>query len=700
MATAPIPDNPTSTLPFILVPNLATFPSPQDVEMSNRPRPSFPIPIRQTNQGPPSSGASNHSMSISPENRLQQQLNQSNFQGPQHRHAHHLHSIPPKEKTTRTLILDHLLCLHARARFAQARAELGLDPERVASDDEDDELSPASDSECMDWTASNGSVKDAMNARVYKARADGLEKVLSAMLEQPPEELPFDADDLLFRDTSFQLPSAPVLPNGVRLRLALAGLINDVFAEDEFTVPKDQAAEATHFYHSPPPPLSSYSPALSVLSKISSFAQHADNQRPVLPSFQSLTATTDSGTDAPPAQSIIPPPPAGSIFSSIPRGAGPESPWALGGSLGSRSSASTAGGQLANVGSSSSSSFPASSPSASGSIFPPHPHSRPTARYGPSANASGDMPPPPPPRVYRAVGRSRDLYNAGTMSRGASSSSSRPYRCPHHLTYSCPPSSFCVSSLNAQSPIKTSKSRTRSSIGAGLSTPGPPLRRAPYYGKNQGKEARMTDLLPRFLRLSALVAVELGREERHEDEKAEEVAKLALAKRKEGRARATELSNHLDDLARKYPSQPVDRSLLKFCEAVAKWRGKPELETYKDRPFDAPASPAAAGSSGLSTSATSNLSIHQLIHPQPPPTPLIERYFVVPSKAEREATSLGGWGAASSSKSTAVGDRRDSVSSTGTKRSRRSSWTDGKGKKVVIGPAWVEDEEYVGPYGI
>lgn len=48
----------------------------------------------------------------------------------------------------------------------------------------------------------------------------------------------------------------------------------------------------------------------------------------------------------------------------------------------------------------------------------------------------------------------------------------------------------------------------------------------------------MTDLLPRFLRLSALVAVELGREERHEDEKAEEVAKL-MAKRKEGRARAT-----------------------------------------------------------------------------------------------------------------------------------------------------------------
>lgn len=47
----------------------------------------------------------------------------------------------------------------------------------------------------------------------------------------------------------------------------------------------------------------------------------------------------------------------------------------------------------------------------------------------------------------------------------------------------------------------------------------------------------------------------------------------------------SELSNHLDDLARKYPSQPVDRSLLKFCEAVAKWRGKPELETVSFSSF-------------------------------------------------------------------------------------------------------------------
>ena len=48
------------------------------------------------------------------------------FKAPAHKHAHHLHSIPPREKSTRTLILDHLLWVHARTRLQQARAELGM----------------------------------------------------------------------------------------------------------------------------------------------------------------------------------------------------------------------------------------------------------------------------------------------------------------------------------------------------------------------------------------------------------------------------------------------------------------------------------------------------------------------------------------------------------------------------------------------
>jgi len=48
------------------------------------------------------------------------------FKAPAHKHAHHLHSIPPKEKSTRTLIIDHMLWVHGRTRFAQGRAELGM----------------------------------------------------------------------------------------------------------------------------------------------------------------------------------------------------------------------------------------------------------------------------------------------------------------------------------------------------------------------------------------------------------------------------------------------------------------------------------------------------------------------------------------------------------------------------------------------
>lgn len=45
-----------------------------------------------------------------------------------------------------------------------------------------------------------------------------------------------------------------------------------------------------------------------------------------------------------------------------------------------------------------------------------------------------------------------------------------------------------------------------------------------------------------------------------------------------------DLSKHMEDLARRYPAEPVERAALRFCEALARWRGKPELETYKKRP--------------------------------------------------------------------------------------------------------------------
>jgi len=39
----------------------------------------------------------------------------------------------------------------------------------------------------------------------------------------------------------------------------------------------------------------------------------------------------------------------------------------------------------------------------------------------------------------------------------------------------------------------------------------------------------------------------------------------------------------LEDLAWRYPAEPVERAALRFCEAVARWRGKPELEAVSLR---------------------------------------------------------------------------------------------------------------------
>jgi len=511
--------------PFLLVPSLdhssrtsylessPTLPSP-----TMRPRPSFPVDLTHRSK-------------------LQQQLNQSTFKAPAHKHAHHLHSIPPKEKTTRTLILDHMLWLHGKARFSQARVELGMvsHPEEEADDDY------GSDGETVDVlgyglkngkssyfsgreaASSSSSSGMSQQARGFKAKADGLEKVLSAMLDQPPEDLPFDADDLLFRDTSFVPPSTPTLPNGVRLRLAIAGLVNDFFAQDDQTVPLSPSIAAGL---AP----STYTPSLFALARISSFAHHSD--LPILPSFQTFSATASAGANS--QASLVPP--AGSIFSTIPRGAGPEGPWALGSAALHLNQASSPDNSRHTSGYPSFMSQPSRPQFAPGSSSYPSRGMATTSRYPMSIPLEMDSSSAPPPRVFRAVGRSRDLYSAGAHAYPVrpGESSQRPRRCPRHLSINCPPSATCAHSAVYLSP-KHTKSRYKSSIGAGLTNSGPPLRRSPFLGNSRGKEARMTDLIPRFLRLSALVAVELGREARGEEWDA--LAQMDLNLRRQARER-------------------------------------------------------------------------------------------------------------------------------------------------------------------
>ncbi|KAG6830037.1 hypothetical protein H0H92_002455 [Tricholoma furcatifolium] len=199
------------------------------------------------------------------------------FRAPAHKHAHHLHSIPPREKSTRTLIIDHMLWVHGRTRFAQARAELGMTdrtggpsspnyahrrrPENY--DEEADENSEgedvitlkarAGDPHNPHETDEDGWMKsqDLFLARTLRLRAEGLEKVVTSMLGQlPPTVHPIDDDDLITPPSSPRIPASNktphlhTLPNGVRLRLALGTIINDLFARQAPPPPYRQQLKA------------------------------------------------------------------------------------------------------------------------------------------------------------------------------------------------------------------------------------------------------------------------------------------------------------------------------------------------------------------------------------------------------------------------------------------------------------------------
>ena len=180
------------------------------------------------------------------------------FKAPAHKHAHHLHSIPPREKSTRTLIIDHLLWVHCRTRFAQARAELAMTDrtggssspnyihrERPENYEEEDEAYSDGEDVCVLGTRSRWSQdrederltgQDLQLATSLRTRSESVEKVVNSMLNQPPAIHPLHPDDLADAQNSPKqnihgTNSHPhALPNGVRLRVALATLINDFFA--------------------------------------------------------------------------------------------------------------------------------------------------------------------------------------------------------------------------------------------------------------------------------------------------------------------------------------------------------------------------------------------------------------------------------------------------------------------------------------
>ncbi|KAF9447400.1 hypothetical protein P691DRAFT_760802 [Macrolepiota fuliginosa MF-IS2] len=696
------------------------------------------------------------------------------FRAPAHKHAHHLHSIPPREKSTRTLIIDHMLWVHARTRSAQARAELGMTdrtggpsspnythrrrPENY--DEEDEVLSEGEDLLFLqsrsgwpgpthdDDDADHLSKQDLALARNLRLRAEGLESVISSMLDQPPPHHPQPTDDGSLLGAS---PASPkgvrtgshphTLPNGVRFRLALGTVINDLFARQLPPQP---------FRHTHPPK-----------HHEESHSNHPHHSAPDLPEAL-LPLVPLSGAFTPdvaePSTSFLP--------------------------YGPASGYTTQPINITNT-----------------HLYTPTPKRRPvpsdrTLSYYTSGADPSTANSPPSLRCPRHLHTGCEICVEAKSTPRPTPTRTSPYRQPTKTGKSSTSPSSGSSSSNNNNNWKAMPSsggtgvgvvgmgggisgwQDGSGIGSGLLRPaikGSALRRCVYDGNgDKGTGAgntKLSKLIPRFLRLSALVAEELGQEardewesagnttsvpsspvisravskgkEREEDKKEERrmrdnalsptrewymllaglltravlegyltagwrgaepaeclllvgmgiggqgrgvlgveasvdgigagrkdeddgsdddndgdgslgdeeafaefdpdglpslpdairvlfpslnvewdgsLASAAGRYSRKGQAEAEyeaemyerlrrfydipdstpDLSTHMEDLAWSYPAEPVERAAIRFCEAVAKWRGKPELETYKKK---TPSSPG--------------MSIDSLVHSNP-----------------------------------------------------------------------------------
>lgn len=236
-----------------------------------------------------------------------------------------------------------MLWVHGRTRFAQARAELGMTDrtggpsstkythrERPENYEEDeDQLSDGEDARILnsreggpqqmrnDDEDERLKAQDLALARSLRLRAESLEKVVTGMLDQPPPVHPhFDGDPL----TPPSSPKRPMsllpnqhnsdhphhLPNGVRVRITLGTIINDLFARQAPPPPY------RHSHHQPVP--------IFVSGNLSDIASSRGNS-PVIPkSTQSVPLSQIPPMDSLPASAIPALPPAVVPLSTISAG--------------------------------------------------------------------------------------------------------------------------------------------------------------------------------------------------------------------------------------------------------------------------------------------------------------------------------------------------------------------------------------------
>ncbi|KAH6913587.1 hypothetical protein BKA70DRAFT_1096335 [Coprinopsis sp. MPI-PUGE-AT-0042] len=528
------------------------------------------------------------------------------FRAPAHKHAHHLHSIPPREKSTRTLIIDHMLWAHGMTRFAQARAELGMTDQtggptsshyahRTRPEEYEEEDEVGSEGEESRVLKARGvgtndrseeirlSKQDLVLARTLRLRAEGLEKVVTSMLDQPPPEPQKPPADEHYShhhhyhhhhhhshshwqkyevSPNTRTGKHPhTLPNGVRLRLALGTIINDLFARQvphlpyrhsHPTVSDDHNQES----HPSPPPsteetvtssVDNLPEALLPLVRVSgAFASKKDNHHQRSGSVQSQTSNLVYTPQSSPYQSFASTSPLSNHNPPVQQYQQHQQQYHTG-----PSPFMVPGLQIY-------------------AIQPPH----------------SSPPPPPPPQVStpRPRGpvvrptpsqRVLSLYTSGVNAHTDGSS-----RCPRHLQTRCDicveaksptgrtgsgsgggrSKAFVISSGGPSSmgslttiggvgrpPAGISGWRDGSGVGTGLLKHGPRgsvLRRKTYLGTEDhhassstpsgsgtatpsgdpvddrtigAGNTKLARLIPRFIKLSALVAGELGREVRGEE---------------------------------------------------------------------------------------------------------------------------------------------------------------------------------------
>ncbi|THU86515.1 hypothetical protein K435DRAFT_970239 [Dendrothele bispora CBS 962.96] len=461
--------------------------------------------------------------------------NENSFKAPAHKHAHHLHSIPPREKSVRTLIIDHMLWVHGRTRFAQARAELGMTDRtggpsspnythrtRPENYEEEDQVSSDGEDAVVltsriawpghphdDPEETRIASQDLLLAKNLRLRAEGLEKVVTSMLVQPPPVHPIHDEDLASPPTSPMIfptgsgdannnnnasnssnnnsrrPTAHqhTLPNGVRLRLALGTVINDLFSRQAPPPPfrsKRYAAAAAAAAAALPDPSVASTPsavdggdggggtgttpsllplALSKISAVSAYSMTSERQGQRKRRAKGMRShgtqgegqgqRQATGTGSAHLTHLLHPDPSSmsspSTLSSMtspatvqtPSSISASSPSALAGS-GPQTNTNT----TAAMTGSSSSSRPSltTHPSSSSRVHPPHHHHRHRRKSSKHPRHQSSIP------SYPCTPRTRTLYLSGADPDTANSPPA--FRCPRHLHTGC---KICVEAKDTPS---------------------------------------------------------------------------------------------------------------------------------------------------------------------------------------------------------------------------------------------------------